>query len=337
MNVLRLSAFLFILNFFSAQSTPLQWEFLQEGDKINVLAQSYGNDTTKQYLATAKTVIQENGFKLDAPDDLISPQALEYANTVQYRQEHLKKVLLSEETKVVWTMRGGRGASGIILSLDGLSSPSKVKLILGFSDATALHLLAAKWGWPSLHCPVLAYNQEIAPAVNKATSLKLVFDILSGKTQEVSYTLSRLNKVAQSSRESMTSSIVGGNASVVQRSIGTETHLKTNGKILFLEDTGEPATKFLEIMTHFQRARLFESVKAIILGDFKSGLSEAQCTDLGIAKNQFLETMTTFNIPVLGSEHFGHGDLNYPLPFGTLATLNFQSSGEVDLRVKTNN
>ncbi len=322
---------------FNGQSTPVKWEPLEKGDKIHVVAPSYGDENTRQNLAKAHEVLQKKGFKIEAPLTLIESQPLGYANTVQYKQEHLRKTLFENDCKAVWALRGGRGASEIVIPLEELPAPSKPKFILGFSDATVLHLLAAMWGWPSLHCPVLAYNQDIALTVNKATSLDLVLDILSGKTKEVNYTLSLLNNLPQKFEEEIEASVVGGNASLIQRSIGTPTHLKTTGKILFLEDTGEPATKFLEIMTHFRRANLFKDVKAIILGDFKNGLAPEECLKLEVAQHSFVTTMTALNIPVLGSNQFGHGDMNYPLPFGTPAKLIFQNSKEIKLTVKTNN
>lgn len=316
-----------------ASSTTLEWEPLKEGGKVHIVAPSSGPEGTEAYLNASITFLKENGFVAETLNDLIILQSLGYANTLAYRQKHLNDVLFAENVDVVWALRGGRGASKVIMPLEELSAPSKLKLILGFSDTTAVHLLAAKWEWPSLHCPVLAYHQDGAHTVNKQTSLQPVFDILSGKTQEVNYTLNPLNSIAQEYQGTISSQIRGGNASVIQRSIGTPTHLKTSQRILFLEDIGEPATKFLEIMTQFQRARFFKEVEAIILGDFESGLTGDQPSALSVAKKEFLENMTVLRIPVLESPDFGHGDLNYPLPFGTPAQLDFQGTKEVKLRV----
>ncbi|AIL13401.1 hypothetical protein IM40_07680 [Candidatus Paracaedimonas acanthamoebae] len=318
-----------------ASSTTLEWEPLKEGRKVHIIAPSSGPEETKAYLNTSITFLKENGFSAEAPNDLIIPQPLGYANTLAYRQKHLKEVLFAENVDVVWALRGGRGASKVIMPLEDLAAPSRIKLILGYSDTTVVHLLAAKWGWPSLHCSVLAYHQDGAQVVNKKTSLQPIFDILLGKTQEVSYNLEPLNSIAQECQGTIYSQIRGGNASVIQRSIGTLTHLKTSGRILFLEDTGEPATKFLEMMTQFQRARLFKEVEAIILGDFENGLNDSQRLDLRLAKKTFAEEMSEFKIPVLGSDCFGHADFNDPLPFGTPTQLDFQGPNEVNLRVST--
>jgi len=316
-----------------ASSTTLEWEPLKEGGKIHIVAPSSGPAGTEAYLNASITFLKENGFVAEVRNGLIVPQTLGYANTLANRQKHLKDVLFDENVDIVWALRGGRGASEVIMPLEDLPAPLKLKLILGFSDTTAVHLLAAKWGWPSLHCPVLAYHEKGAHTVNKNTSLQPVFDILLGKTQEVNYTLKPLNSIAQKYQGTISSQIRGGNASVIQRSIGTPTHLKTSRRILFLEDIGEPATKFLEIMTHFQRARLLKKVDAIILGDFESGLTGDQPSALRVAKDEFLEDMTKLNIPVLGSAEFGHGNLNYPLPFGTPAELDFRGINEDKLRV----
>lgn len=316
-----------------ASTTSFEWEPLIEGGKIHIVAPSYGSEDTKTHLKTAIAYIEKNGFVAEAPDDLIIPQPLGYANTREFRRQHLRDVFFSETVEVVWAIRGGRGASSITMALENLPVPVKPKRILGFSDTTALHLLAAKWGWPSLHCPVLAYHQDGAHAVNKQTSLRPIFDILTGKTQEVSYQLTPLNRIAQEYEGTIDSQVRGGNASLIQRKLGTPLHLKTESKILFLEDTGEVGTKFAEIMTHFQDTGLFKGVDAVILGDFEEGLTEAQPSDLMIAKQEFLDDMTDLKIPVLESTEFGHGDVNHPLPFGTPAHLEFQGPDKVNLRV----
>src|SRR5690606_20026564 len=120
MKILRLSVILCNLIFSYAHSTPFQWEPLTESNKIHIVAPSYGNEDTQQHLNKAKEVLRESNFISEVPEDLINSQLLGYSNTLQYRQEHLKKILDSNDSSVVWALRGGRGASEVIIPLEGM-------------------------------------------------------------------------------------------------------------------------------------------------------------------------------------------------------------------------
>lgn len=46
------------------------------------------------------------GFEPAIPDDLIDPHPLNYANTEEYRANHLIQTLTDEEAKVILAIRG---------------------------------------------------------------------------------------------------------------------------------------------------------------------------------------------------------------------------------------
>ncbi len=308
-----------------------RWSFLNPGDSIHIVAPSYG--APDNYLETVCQNILNYGFKPEIPLDIIVPQPLGYSNTEFYRARHLEKVLTDDRVKVIWALQGGRGSSLLLPFLKDLPEPISPKLIVGFSDITALHLWAATRNWPSLHGIVLTYNKETWAKGNKDSSIDDVIAILKGDIQELEYELNPLNQAARKDLI-ITAPIVGGNLSLIQRSIGTETHLQTAGKILFLEDKDEAPTRLYESLNHLERAGLFESPKAIILGHFT--IEDPDIDKYKIVQHVFAEKMDKLNIPVIHSINFGHGDKNYPLPFHTAAALGL-GPHEITLKVKTNN
>lgn len=319
----------------SCSASNIRWTTLEKGDFVDVIAPGYGSQ--EDSIETAKNNIQKFGLSARIPEDLIEPQALGYSNTEQYRVNHLKQVLGSQEAKVIWALRGGRGTSTLLRYLKGWEPMSPPKLIVGFSDITGLHLLATQRGWPSLHAIVLGYNQDANPKVNSKASVEDVMDILMGRVQEVEYGVSPLNKQARSEDfSSIKGCVVGGNLSLIQRSIGTDTALNPSGKILFLEDVGEAPTRTYETLTHLERAGLFTGIKALLFGNFTAGLSSEDVQKYDIVKGQVGEWMEEKKIPVFYSERFGHGDYNYPLPFNTPASLRCLNADESTLKVKTN-
>jgi muramoyltetrapeptide carboxypeptidase len=137
-------------------------------------------------------------------------------------------------SKAIWAIRGGYGAAKLIPFLDELSPPKTNKLLLGFSDITALHLfLENKWHHASLHCAVI--NQLI----NNPELLYELKPILFGEEVQIIYDqLIPLNDLAKLN-EIINATITGGNLSIVQTSIATSWQINTENKIIFLEDVGE--------------------------------------------------------------------------------------------------
>jgi len=328
--------FIFVGGIFEVQaSDEVTWKPLKKGDKIHLFASGFAVEAS--ILEKAKHVIKSYGYEPVAPDDLITAQPFGFANTEHYRGEHLNELLLNSEVKVLWAVRGGRGTSAILPYLENLNSlPSlRSKVIVGFSDVTALHLWAFSRDIPSIHGVNLTTNSEFASTVNGKTSLASVIKILSGEDQALEYPLSPINETAQSNKSPIASKIVGGNISLIQRSIGTSTSLRPAKCVVFLEETGEVPTRFLEIMTQFKRSNLFEEVQAIILGDFIAGQSQEASRDFESLFKLFGQQMDEKHIPVFSSPLFGHGDYNEPLPFNMPATITIEDQHKAILRIKT--
>jgi muramoyltetrapeptide carboxypeptidase len=234
---------------------------------------------------------------------------------------------------VVWAIRGGRGSSSIFAEgIDQFRNFVKApKLFIGFSDITAIHLyINTVLGWPSLHWGYLKEGRE-----------KIIFDeiaaLLKGEIKELHYKLTPVNASAKQVKIIDDTYIIGGNASLIQRSIGTDTMPDTKDKILFMEDVEEAPTRINELFTHFDRAGLFKKPKAIILGDFISDLDETDKEGYRILEEMFAKQMDQRSIPVFHSGEFGHILTNKPLFLNTPTKIIQQVSGVPTLINATNN
>ena len=230
-------------------------------------------------------------------------------------------------------MRGGRGSSSLFSEgADRFTVLAQTpKLFIGFSDITAIHLyVSAALGWPSLHWGFYKEGREMV-------FLDEITSILKGDVKELHYKLTPINTCAEQVQLVDKTSIVGGNASLIQRSIGTDTMLDTKDKILFMEDVEEAPTRINELFTHFDRAGLFKELKAIILGDFISELGEDDQEKFSLVEEMFAKQMDERSIPVFHSNEFGHILTNKPLFLNTPTKITQQVSGMPMLINATNN
>jgi len=258
-------------------------------------------------------------FTLSLPKDLLRPK-LFFASPLENQVRHIIQALHSD-SPVIWCLRGGYGSARLIPYLEELKKPPRRKLLIGFSDITALHLyLGQKWGWPTLHGRVLTQMGDAHP--DRAHYKKL----LAGELKEVRFKgLEPMNAAAKKVK-TIKGTVTGGNLRLLECSIGTAWELEARGKILFLEDVGERGYALHRMLVHLTQAGLLEGVKAVVLGDFTEG-EEKDGTD---RTREALEAFAAeAKFPVLRGMPCGHGVKNHPLPFHTPATLRLGGRGEL--------
>lgn len=287
--------------------------FLNPGDGIDVVAPSSGCHPS--VLQAMKRLIESWDLTCHIPDDLFG-ESLLCANSDEKRFEHVRKALLNPNSKAVWCLLGGFGATRLIPDLSKISPPSTPKIFIGFSDITALHIfLTEQWGWSTIHGP-----SGYQASLNRISidSIQLLKNTLCNKHHILSYKeITALNSLAQADGE-METSITGGNLHLIQASIGTAWQINPAQKILFIEETNERAYRVDRSLEHLRQAGMFDQIKAILFGDF---------IDKGEPDGRFLvqQVVQQFakkcSFPVLQIKNIGHGPINNPLVLGSRARL----------------
>ncbi len=295
--------------------TNKNWQVLKPGDIVDVIAPSFNvPGVLEEVYAKTKAALESIGLIACIPDDLIDMgKDLFSTNSLEYRANHLVHALTNSQSKAVWALRGGYGAAKLIPFLEAIKPPSNAKLLLGFSDITALHLfLLKKWKWSCLHSPVL--NQIITNKELLEPLKPILFE-----QKPIHYTqLMPLNKAALAPNI-IEAPITGGNASLVQTSLATSWQIETEDNIIFLEDVGERGYQIDRMLNHFLQAGIFNHAKAVIFGDFSDG-SEKDGTNLVPATlRNFAQSL---KLPVLSFPFIGHNiNCNLPLPLGIKCRL----------------
>jgi muramoyltetrapeptide carboxypeptidase len=303
--------------------TNKHFQFLKVGDIVDIIAPSSNVPGNLNEIYTKiKEILASIGLVARIPDDLILPgKDLFSTNSLEYRAKHLIYSLTNDESKAVWAIRGGYGAAKIIPFLETIDQPKKSKLLLGFSDITALHLfLQHQWKWITLHSPVL---NQIINNINLLNPIKEF--IFSEKF--IHYTgFIPLNELAKN-EQIIEASITGGNACLVQTSMATSWQIKSDNNIIFLEDVGERGYQIDRMLNHFLQAGIFDQAKAVIFGQFLPRL-EPDGADLCFsAIENFAREL---KIPALYFPLIGHSlEHNLPLPLGMNCTLKLKDSPEL--------
>jgi len=224
------------------------------------------------------------------------------------RLSELDSALADPDIRAVFCARGGYGATRLLARLAAAGPPGPPKLLVGFSDITALHLWLQSHGRISVHGPVLTQLGRLP-----AGTRERLFSLLEATSPApaLSGTLTYVGGVAEGP-------LLGGNLSVVTRVLGTPFMPALDGAVLLLEDQGERPYRLDRMWTHLQLAGVFDRVRGIVLGSF-TGCEER---DASYSSAEVLhELALATGLPCAAGFPIGHGDVNEPVPLGVRVRL----------------
>lgn len=289
------------------------WKFLKTGDVVDLIAPGFA--CSPQDVENGKKLLLSWGLVPRVQPGMLSPHFLHAADD-DVRFEQLRSALLAKDSTAIWCMRGGYGANRLIPRLAKIKKPKHPKLVIGLSDVTSIHLfLQQSWKWPSLHGALL---DRMGSGRVPPRDVKDLRAALFGKSREFSHKGLRPMNEAAADLRALKAEVVGGNAVVLQSTLGTPWAMKTAGKILFLEEIGERGYRLDRIFEHFRQTGVLRGCKAVVMGQFIGG-------DEPRGGNLVQDVLQRFaretSIPVFSGLEAGHDIRQAILPLGTLANL----------------
>ncbi len=268
--------------------------------KVHLIAPS-GSITDKK-LKNAMENVRRLGFECKNLKG-ITQKYLYYAGTPKRRIEEINKALADPKSDIVFPVRGGMGAVSILESINyhKISSP---KTLIGFSDITILLLaLYSRTDVRCIHGPNIASKGLFT----RGPGMETVHYLQKALNRE-DYRIGIKGNDSVIVEGYAKAEITGGNTILVGRTLGTPYEIDTKGKILFFEQlTGESPWVY-DILWQLKLAGKFDSVKGVILGDFREASEDI---------NDYLrEFFKDFRIPVIMNQKIGHINPNISIPYG---------------------
>ncbi|HYK90728.1 MAG TPA: LD-carboxypeptidase, partial [Acidobacteriota bacterium] len=170
-----------------------------------------------------------------------------------------------------------------------------------------------RFGWVTFHGPMAASQSLGALDSKQAGHLT---SLLSDSQYLPSLSFPELETWYPGTAEG---SLTGGCLSLIAASLGTPYEIKTAGKILFLEELGEPPYRIDRMLTQLILAGKLDSVTGILLGSFID-CEPAQASYT--LKECLQDIITGLHVPVLANFPAGHGFNNWAIPLGVKVRLN---------------
>ncbi|MDA3843202.1 MAG: LD-carboxypeptidase [Candidatus Kapabacteria bacterium] len=221
-----------------------------------------------------------------------------------------------KDVKFILSGRGGYGVMRILDKLDFDIIKQNPKIIIGYSDITALlNAIYQKTGIITFHGPVgvSTFNNFSTGYLNKVIKKTDNFS-------PITFAPKNAKTIVGGTAEGR---LVGGNLTLIASTIGTDFQVDCDDKILFFEEVSEEPYKFDKMLTQMYLAGMFEHCRGVAIGYIKN-LNRAHNFFPGhsFTVKQVLERrFKSLNIPTIVGFSFGHLKNNITIPIGVNAKL----------------
>jgi muramoyltetrapeptide carboxypeptidase len=294
---------------------------LQPGDLVGIIAP--GGHTSDGTLARAVANIESLGLRVRLGDNINYVYG-NYGGTVAQRLEDLHGMFLDPEIKAVWAIRGGSGCISLLEHIDYQLIRAHPKILIGYSDITALHLaLLRQAGLVTFHGPVASSTfseysvtqlQNVLMTPHDRYTIPMSADNAQKALEQPNYAIRTVHDGIATGR------LIGGNLSLVAALAGTPYAADFHDAILYLEEVNEEPYRVDRMMTQLQLSQGFRHAAAVMLGIFEN--CEATDGESALTLDETVDQhLLPLTRPAVAGYSFGHIRNQFTIPVGLRATL----------------
>jgi muramoyltetrapeptide carboxypeptidase len=277
---------------------------LRKGDSVGIIAPA--GPVERSELEPAIDLLESLGYRTVSSNRLYDRKGY-LAGDDEVRLEALHAMFENKEIKAVLCARGGYGTLRILDRVDFELIRDHPKIIVGYSDITALLLsIYRHTGLVTFHGPVVREFPK-----NREQNLNAILELVRGET------LPRLDMTnGNALREGKrTGILLGGNLSLMTSLIGTAFLPSLKGAIVFVEERNEPPYRIDRMLTHLRLSGVLNGIHGLVTGRFEA------CGNTDAINRLLLDAVMDQDIPVMTGLPVGHGQENVTLPLGLKVSI----------------
>lgn len=296
---------------------------LRRGDLIGVVAPASPVADPSRVEAGVR-YLEGNGFHVKVGNHASCANGY-LAGSDKERAEDLHTMVEDAEVAAIMCLRGGFGVTRILPLLDFDLFRNSPKILVGFSDITALQL--ALWR----HCRLITYHGpmvavDFGEAADPITEQSFWECVMDGSRGRVVH-LEGKTPLAVYGPGLARGRLLGGNLSLLAAMTGTPFMPGFQGTIFFLEEVGEEPYRIDRMLTQILQGGVLRGISGILGGEFRD--CTPRTASLSIA-DLFTALASSTGVPCAIGARFGHVPSKITLPVGSLAELD-TSNGTITM------
>lgn len=235
------------------------------------------------------------------------------SNSDEMRAAELNELFRNPDVKAIICGRGGYGIMRILNMLDYKALRNYPKIIMGYSDITALLLSVYK------HSNLVTYHGPVASSQLSDKHKKNLDQVLF-TNEVINYDVPEM-QVLQSGK--MEGKLQGGNLTLISSTLGTDYEIDLSDSILFVEDVSILAHEFDRMMHQLLMNEKFKTCRGIIFGKMKKLTKRGNFyPNKSFTILEVMEQISQkINIPIAYNLPFGHVESNLIFPIGSYAEI----------------
>ncbi len=291
---------------------------LRPGDTV-VLLNPAGATFSREDADIATGHLQALGLKVRRAPHLLDRRGY-LAGSDRDRADDVNRQFADSEVSGLIALRGGWGCARILGLLDYSQIRSHPKVVLGFSDITALHMaIHSQTGLVTFHGPVGTSNWTPFTTANMRRVIlegqAPVFTNPPGEQPDGSRHPVRTIRPGRARGP-----LLGGNLTVLAALMGSRFLPAWAGAILFLEDVGEDIYRIDRMLTQLKLAGVLDQISGLVFGhctECRPGSGADSLTLDEVMEDHLLP----LGIPAWRGAMIGHIDDQLTLPLGIPAEI----------------
>lgn len=239
---------------------------LKPGDTVALVSPSSPVDE-RLNLQLAREAMEALGFKVRTGAHYDARRGY-LAGTDAERARDLNAAFADREVKAIVCTRGGWGAARLLPLLDYAAIRANPKVLLGYSDITALHnALLAKAGLVSFHGPIGSgsWNRFNADQFRRVFFQRELLEYRN-PVDAGDELVPRSNRTLTITGGRARGQLVGGNLTVLAALAGSAYLPDFDGKILFLEDVEEAPYRIDRMLTTLKLMGALDRIAGFVFG-----------------------------------------------------------------------
>lgn len=242
------------------------------------------------------------------------------AGSDEQRRADLQRAIDDPSVDAILFARGGYGLTRILGALDLSPLLTRPKLVMGFSDITALQLaIAARADLASIHGPMVASN--LAREELNGSTIEWMARIVGPGEAGAVVLGERDGLVFRGGGERVTAPLVGGCLTLLSVTLGTPFEIATRGGVLFWEDVGEDLYRLDRLLTHLRMAGKLDGIAGMLVGVPVGVTRERREGIVDDLTEHVAAWLGEAPFPVVTQLPCGHGEPCASLPLGRLVTI----------------
>jgi muramoyltetrapeptide carboxypeptidase len=293
---------------------------LEPGMTVALVAPA-SNVAENEDLEAALDLVRSLGFRA-RPSPNLRRRRQYLAGTDAERAADLNAAFADPAVDAIFCLRGGYGSARLLPRLDYAAIAANPKVLLGYSDITALlNAIRLRTGLVTFHGPIA--GQNFSPYTHEEYRRVLV----AGEAGRIAAPppieprpgfVERENRLTRIVPGRADGPLVGGNLTLLVHLLGTPFEPDFEGAILFLEDVDEPPYSVDRMLTHLWLSGRLERVAGIAFGKF----TEADYDGNTLSIEEVLrDRCEPLGIPTLRGLMIGHVEDQTVVPLGVRARL----------------